>query len=205
MKVTTEEVVARWRKKNATFTDTDGAHETARISPGREHRVFRHLPRDFALPALQGVAVDAWLANMYGWGAFDKPRLSTCTRSGKLYRMSAEATLGAFGYGTEPLNDDRQETLANLGLNTFCAATANAPFFWQYREQRVVTYEEVVGGPLFPAVEQKFVALHKFVVEHRSEVLGVLLKLPLPADARQVAALFPEETGWILDVSSDLF
>jgi len=205
MKVTTEEVVARWRKKNATFTDADAVRETARIGPGLELRVFRHLPRDSALPALRGLAVDAWLANIYGWGAFDKPRLSTCTRSGKLYRMSAEAALGALGYGTEPLNDDRQETLANLGLNTFCAATANAPFFWQYGEQRPVTYEKAAGGPLFPAVEQQFVALRKFVAEHRSAVLGILLELPLPADARQVAALFPEEQGWILDVCSDFF
>jgi len=170
--VTTEELVARWRVTAQPFTDEDAARATAFLGAGRRHDIHRHLATQFAITALRGVAADAILANVYGWGVFDKPQFSYCPddsssldSGGKMYRMSADSTLGTLGYGTEPLNDDRCETEASLGHNTFMDAAFDLPFFRKrngsannpvnsngMRDANSPTFTQATGNPLLSSV-----------------------------------------------------
>ena len=89
--VTTEELVERWRDKARTEGKDLGEAESARLiremGSGKRFILYRVLATEFALVALNAVAVDIFLANSFGWGSFDKAQLFRCTSSGKLYRM----------------------------------------------------------------------------------------------------------------------
>ncbi|KAJ1622003.1 hypothetical protein T492DRAFT_846644 [Pavlovales sp. CCMP2436] len=210
---TTEELVARWRVTAQRYTDEDATRAaTAYWGAGRECNSHRHLATQFAITALQGLALDVFLANLYGWGVYDKPQLSYCPddpssldSGGKMYRMSADTAFGTLGYGIEHLNDDRRKPDANLEYNTFRDGAFDLPFF--RKQNKGVNSDDTfsTGVPLLLSVEEQFTSLRKLVAEHRVEVLEMFAELLIPADTLRVAGMYPKEMGWVRDARRDEF
>ena len=210
---TTEALVERW-KVTAQLSEEDAVKCIAQLGPGKRHHIFvRTVATEFALEGLKGAAADIFLANVYGWGVFDKPQLFRCSKTRKLYRMSADTALGRCG--TEPLNRDRSETWANLGFLTFMAAAAEFPFFIKWlkgssaarskEEIGPMTYSENTNFPLLPFIDEQFEELEALVAQRDEEILEIFTNLPVPRDVYRVAALFPQEVGWMADIESQEF
>jgi hypothetical protein len=210
--VTTEEVVARWCRTG--ISEGDALKALATLGPGKMHRIYRVVATEFALEALKGVAADIYLANVYGWGVFDKAQLFRCSSSGKLYRMSADTALGSNRIGTEPLNHDRSETWANLGFLTFGAAAHDLPYFrfgWEpnfrtmSQSSVTLTYSGHTNSQLLPSVDEQFEALSQLVQQKNVEMDRIFAFLPIPGDVHRVAALYPDEAGWMASIEGREF
>lgn len=201
--LTTEQIVAHLRETAQPFSDADAAWASAFYGPGQKHKVCRQVESDFAIAALRGVAVDAFLANVYGWGVFDKPQLWHCPHSKKVFRMSAETALGSY-LGTEHLNNDRQEPFCNLALASFAAANGHFRSFKPCQPGATVpdfgwncsgslTYFEATGTSSVLAVYKQLVALCSLILDHEDEVLKIFSDLPIPADALRIARMYSDE------------
>jgi hypothetical protein len=136
---------------------------------------------------------------VYGWGVFDKAQLFRCSSSGKLYRMSADTALGSNSIGTEPLNHDRSETWGNLGFLTFMAAANDLPYF------RAATYSDHTKSRLLPFVDEQFEDLSELVQQKNVEMDRIFAFLPIPGDVHRVAALYPDEVGWLASIEGREF
>ena len=194
--VTAEDLVERWRDQaraeGKELAEADLARFIREMGSGKRFVLYRVLATEFALVALNAVAVDIFLANAFGWGSFDKAQLFRCTSSGKLYRMSADTALGASTYRTEHFNQDRREECANLAAETFFAAAANKPWFHKRapvgltrplsrEEVGPRTYLEQTGTTLPIAVEKQFESLCMLAKQHRAEVVDIFEALLIRA------------------------
>jgi hypothetical protein len=196
-RVTPDELVARWKDKADLhpFGESDERRFRERAAGIEMFAVMAHMVApEFASRALEGVAVDILLANVYGWGVYNECQLSIDSASGKVVRLSADEALG--NIATEHLNYDRREPEGNLLVQTLSSATGKLPYF-NLPPPRFTTKEtpetyQDQSGDLYARFAIRYTELLACIDEYPDAFNAALRGLSVPPDVHRLARLYPE-------------
>jgi hypothetical protein len=149
----------------------------------QKYRLIFHLPHAEVKSVCTGIVLDALLANPYGWGTYNKCRLSRERGTNRIIRMSTEQCLG--NVEIEVLNYDGQQNVAKLTFGTLdlLMLSMSSPIYSNWK---------ILVSEIREQCIRHLNLLKESLAAHPADYNEPFADLQLPADLTRQYQLYPD-------------
>jgi hypothetical protein len=149
----------------------------------QKYRLIFHTPHAEVKSVCTGLVLDALLAHPYGWGTYNKCRLSREQGTNRIIRMSTEQCLG--NIEIEMLNYDGQQNVAKLTSGTL-------EVFGHSMQQIMYAHWKELAFEIHEQCIRHLNLLKESLDAHPADYNEPFVDLQLPADLTRQYLLYPE-------------